>query len=410
MHHNRYISYITSAALMLAIASAAEARDIAGLQAGALHAAGIPADETELTISGQMNAADFSYILDNLNNLQKLDLTGVSIVEYSGDRLPYTGQTHSAANRLPDYALTGLRSLQSIALPRSLQAVGLGSLSGTGIRSLSIPSAVTTIGDYAAMRCESLESLMIPANVSSIGTRAFAYCPKLSTVDIMASVATLPEGVFEACGGLTTLSLEALASCVEIGPWAVAECNGLATLLLPQGSEALQQGALYGTSGIEVLALPPTVSYLGDNAMTAMTGMKRLDVSEVHSVPELGENVWGQLDQSNITLTTPNDQTEGYRNAEQWKDFNIMSIDDWQSSTQSIASTLGAGKLTVSVSQSQISLSGGEDSIDNLAVFNAAGMRILSTKVGTHADIPTTGWARGIYLIVTDLGAAKIAI
>jgi len=397
-------------ALSAAAAGNLNAREVTNLQAGQLAAAGISADETELTISGQMNAADFAYIFDNLNELSKLDISNVNITAYRGDALPYTGIKQSPANTLPDYALTGLKQLSTVSLPSSLTAIGKGSLSGTGIAALDIPQSVTSIGDYAAMRCEKLKALTIPAGVTSIGTRAFAYCPALESVNIQASVSQIPEGLFEACGGLTALQLEAIGSCTEIGPWAIAECNGLTTLVLPAGSQALQKGALYGTASIKTLILPEAIDYLGDNAMSAMTSLNHMDASKVQTVPELGNNVWSRIDQSAVRLVTPNNRVEDYRNADQWKEFHIMSVDDWQASSRNIASSMGADALLVTVNGRNVIVDGGEQELGSVSAFNVGGQRIFTAKAGKKLEISAKGWPAGIYLIVTNIGAAKVTI
>lgn len=398
--------------LLLAIAASGsvEAREIANLRAGELAAANVPATEKDLTISGQMNAADFAYILDNLNDLTRLDLSRVTIAAYSGAALPYTGISRSEANKLPDYALTGMTNLTSVILPSTLEAVGKGSLSGTGITSLNIPSAVMSVGDYAAMRCEKLQSVTIPENVTSIGTRAFAYCPELTTVQLTASVNRLPEGLFEACGGLRSLDLSYLASCTEIGPWTLAECNGIESLVLPSTSEAVQAGALFGTSGIETLVLPPSLNYLGDNAMSSMTSLNQLNVSNVNSVPSLGEKVWSNTRQGDVTLITPNDQVQDYRDAAQWQNFKVISLDDWKSSSQDIISSGNENGMTVSVNGPTITVNGGDKELGNIAVFNASGRRVLAAKAGNKIQIDAENWPSGVYLIVSALGAAKVII
>lgn len=396
-------------ALALTASLAANAGVISNLQAGKLSEAEIAPNETTLTISGQMNAADFAYIFDNLNALKTLNLTEVSIVAYSGNALPYTGLQSSPANTLPDYALTGLTSLSEITLPANLTSIGKGSLSGTGIKQLIVPETVSSIGDYAAMRCESLTSLTIPPSVKSIGTRAFAYCPTLKTVIMTAQLTTIPEGLFEACGGLRSLSLEDLTSCTEIGPWAVAECNGLKSLILPASSEVISKGATYGVSGIQTLTLPESLNYIGDNAMSAMSSLVEIDATRVSEIPALGENVWGRLNKSEISLVTPNSLTQDFRDADQWNEFKIISQKDWENSTETIASTIEKENFSISVADGKIILSSSKP-LGKIAVFNVAGQRIVSASAGNNAEIAVDTWAPGIYLVATEAGAAKVRI
>lgn len=395
--------------MTLTAVSAANAVNISNLQAGQLHAAEIDANETSLTVAGQMNAADFAYILDNLNELKSLNISSIEIVGYNGPALPYTGIKTSPEATLPDYALTGLTNLTTIALPDGLKAIGKGSLSGTGISELRVPNTVTSIGDYAAMRCENLQMIIIPRTVRSIGTRAFAYCPKLTTVEIAASLTSIPEGLFEACGGLMELSLSALTDCTDIGPWAIADCAGLHTLVLPESSKAIQAGAFYGASGVQTLTLPESLNHIGNNAMSAMTGLTTIDATDVYYVPTLGENVWSRIDQSKVTLITPTDLVEDYKDSAQWENFHIVSQKDWEGSTENIASSVNGAELQISVADGKIILTSSKP-MGRIAVFDVSGRRIVSARAEMNAEIPVNGWASGVYLIATEVGASKITL
>ncbi len=393
----------------LNVVAAASAVDVKGLQAGKLSDMGIEPTETSLTITGEMDATDFHYILDNLPNLQTLNISGVNIVAYNGASLPYTGLKASPANTLPDYALTGMSELTSITLPKSLTAIGKGSLSGCGITSLDIPDKVESVGDYAAMRCESLTNLKVNG-VSSFGTRAFANCPKLATVEIASSATELPEGLFEACIAIKKVDLSALANCTDIGAWSFAECNGIETLVLPPATVELATGSLYGASTITSLALPADVDYIDNQAMASMTGLETLRVNDVAQVPQLGSNVWANVDQSKVTLVTPDDMVDEYSQADQWKNFNILAEKDWHSSTVDITSATSADKaMEVKVSDSQILITSASQPLGTVAVFNSAGMRMVAVESDRNVRINVSGWPNGVYLVVSNLGAEKVA-
>lgn len=406
---NKKVLYILVTALTLG--SAAKATEVNNLQAGTLSSMGLEATETSLTISGEMNAADFHYILDNLPNLQSLNIGAVTIAPYSGPALPYTGLTSSPANTLPDYALTGMVKLTSIVLPQSLKALGKGSLSGAGIEKLEIPEGVVSVGDYAAMRCESLKELKI-GGVSSLGTRAFANCPQLATVELTATgIDRLPEGIFEACGGLKSIDLSALANCHNIGPWAFAECNGIETLVLPPATVELAKGSLYAASSLSILSLPSEISMIDDHAMGSMSGMETLMVNAVERVPQLGSNVWANVDQSKITLVTPTDRTDDYRDSDQWKEFNIISEEEWRSKIEEISNPSTTGNsMHVVFADGSIQISSQSTPLGKVAIFNSAGMRMVGLEAKQNVSVNVNGWPKGVYLVVSNLGATKISI
>ncbi len=364
--------------------------DIKGLTAGGLATAAesVSKDETALTLSGTMNAADFSYILDNFNHLQSLDLSGVKIAAYAGANLPYIGMSHSPEANLPPYSLTGMTTLKSVKLPVDLTAIGKGAFSGSGISSVSIPAGVKEIGDYAFMRCNSLETVDIPASVNSIGERAFAYCDKLTTVNVVeqSNLTELSEGLFEA-SAIKWLDLKNLVDCVEIGPWALAECDGLATLTLPNSME-----------------------YIGDYAMSGDTALTAIHAEDITSIPSLGENVWRNIDQNTVSLVVPDNMVDDFKSEDQWKEFNVIGANDNVNEIRS--EVVGSGLPVLNVSrQGDILIVESENPLHQINVYNVAGSCIARKNTDkTTVDFNVTGWANGVYLIVCESGIAKISI
>ena len=76
---------------------------------------------------------------------------------------------------------------------------------GTEITELTIPSDITSIGDYAFYNCASLTSVTIPDSVTSIGDYAFCSCYSLTSVTIGNSVTSIGEDAFRSCYSLTSV-------------------------------------------------------------------------------------------------------------------------------------------------------------------------------------------------------------
>ena len=76
---------------------------------------------------------------------------------------------------------------------------------GTEITELTIPSDITSIGDYAFYNCASLTSVTIPDSVTSIGERTFYVCSSLTSVTIGNSVTSIGKDAFRSCYSLSSV-------------------------------------------------------------------------------------------------------------------------------------------------------------------------------------------------------------
>ncbi len=74
-------------------------------------------------------------------------------------------------------------SLESIQLPKGLQSIGSSAFSGcTSLESIQLPEGVTSIGNFAFWGCKSLKSIQLSEGVTSIGNSAFKDCSSLKSI------------------------------------------------------------------------------------------------------------------------------------------------------------------------------------------------------------------------------------
>jgi len=71
-----------------------------------------------------------------------------------------------------------------------------------GLKTVTIPTSVTAIGNNAFGGCTSLKTVTIPASVTTIGGDAFWGCTGLTTVTIPASVTNIASFAFSGCANL----------------------------------------------------------------------------------------------------------------------------------------------------------------------------------------------------------------
>ena len=175
---------------------------------------------THLKIKGNINGTDLRFIREMAGvsvtgeitdgELANLDLSEAKIV--SGGDYYYQDSNdtkyYTKDDELGVCAFSKCWGLKDISLPGDLKSVGDFAFSDcSSLETINLPSGITTIGNYAFWYCENLTSLTLPSGLISIGDRAFFDCYSLTSLEFPSSLTTLGELVFAGCSNLTSLTL-----------------------------------------------------------------------------------------------------------------------------------------------------------------------------------------------------------
>ena len=298
----------------------------------ALADAGIDAETaTELTITGTLGSADFSYMRKNLNSLNKLDLSGVDITVLPKQAFQaMTFETVVLPEKLEeieDYAFYECKSLRTLDIPESVEKLGRwivwtcdyletvtlhnglktlsnGTFYGCGITSIHIPITVTQIPTTCFSQCKNLERIYLHDGITSIGESAFNECYMLRSFTAPKSLKVLSSNLFKNCSGLEMVTLH--SDITEIEEYAFYGCSSLYEIMTPsddssiderQLPEALTQigeYAFYGCSSLTAIGLTYTqVTTIGRSAFNGCNNITALDMSPV--IETIGDNAFGYI-------------------------------------------------------------------------------------------------------------------
>ena len=117
-------------------------------------------------------------------------------------------------------------SLKSITIPSSIEIIGnyaffyCAALTEVNFADGSV---CDSIGQSAFSGCSSLTSITIPKGVTSIGNYAFQGCSNLTSITIPSSVTSIGVATFQDCRGLTSITIP--DSVTSIGDDAFSRCN-----------------------------------------------------------------------------------------------------------------------------------------------------------------------------------------
>ena len=115
------------------------------------------------------------------------------------------GTTH-----LRNYAFYGA-CFSSITIPTSVSAIGNYAFAyNECLTSITIPDSVQTMGEYAFNRCTNLETVHLGTGLTRLQTSTFVNCGSLTGITIPSGITQLDGGVFYYCSGLTEMTFEGL--------------------------------------------------------------------------------------------------------------------------------------------------------------------------------------------------------
>lgn len=92
-----------------------------------------------------------------------------------------------------------------------------------GLKSITIPSSITSLSYYCFQGCSSLTSITIPSSVTFLGNDCFGNCSGLTSITIPSSVTSLGMYCFLGCSGLTSITIP--SSVTFLGSWCFGGCS-----------------------------------------------------------------------------------------------------------------------------------------------------------------------------------------
>ena len=140
-------------------------------------------------------------------------------IEYISIKKDYTSTLFSVS-------INQDNEIKSIYIPSNVTSIGNSAFSGCySLQSITIPNSVTSIGSGTFQLCQSLQSINIPDSVESIGRRAFYNCQSLQSITIPNSVTSISENAFSGCQSLQSITIP--NSVTSIGRSAFYNCYNI---------------------------------------------------------------------------------------------------------------------------------------------------------------------------------------
>ncbi len=199
---------------------------------------------------------------------------------------------------------------------------------------ISLPSTITTIGDYAFESC-AITSITIPKAVEKIGIGIFYNCDELNSIIVEEG-----NSVFESPNGCNAIIEKAtktlVAGCKStkipkdievIGRSALSGISDLKSVDLPESLREIRRSAFSGC-GFTSVTIPANVSVIEAYAFVSCRSLKTIIslINEPFDIDSLAFSIWNADEQkyyfTEATLYVPVGTKAKYQTLGGWKYFN----------------------------------------------------------------------------------------
>ncbi len=308
---------------------------------------------------------------------------------------------------------------------------------------VTLPTNLEKIGNYAFALSQPSHDLTVPATLIEIGEGAFQrmvidhlhFSSTLKKIgDRAFEETTIPQLFFNNCDSLeeigywafrninlenNTLDFSTNAKLTRFNSWnsqrgVFSGYDGY--VILPENMEILPSFTFYAFAGnadlppnliniqnnafsqatIQEIIFPATLQTIGNNAFSGCLQLGEITCNSI-TPPQLGTNVFNNVDKFNCTLKVPDESVILYSEADQWKDFlNITSR-----SGTSTDMELNIKELNIEIFPNpiiDIINIGSKETVLSINIYDEKG-QLMKTTDNINSPIDVTDLPSGMYLI-----------
>ena len=173
-----------------------------------------------------------------------------------------------ALTSIDQYAFAQTSSLVALSLPSGLTTIGQGAFQAGGLTTVAIPNGVITISFTAFSSMPALTEVTFGAGslLTTIDYGAFQEDTALRTIAIPSGVTSVLGYSFDGASDLTSIDIP--SGVASIGAGAFRNATSLRTVTLHDGLESLGSSAFSGNRSLEIITIPSTLTDIGDRAFS----------------------------------------------------------------------------------------------------------------------------------------------
>lgn len=146
----------------------------------------------------------------------------------------------------------------------------------SSLLNVTIPSSITSLGEYAFECCYSLLSVTIPSGVETLEEGTFYECLSILNITIPKSVTYLSSSVFELCASLQNITLP--DSITRIGGEDFSKCSSLSNIIIPSGITWIRGNTFQNCVSLSNITIPDTVTKISEYAFQGCASLSSITI------------------------------------------------------------------------------------------------------------------------------------
>ena len=180
------------------------------------------------------------------------------------------------AGSLSNGVFSGCSALTTVQFGSGLVSIPDALFEGTGLKTITLPESVTSIGSWAFANCAKLEQVSFPAGLTSIDLCAFENCTALTAVTLPKRLTELGSEVFKNCSALKSVWIPKSLTDNGLGD-GFKGCTALTDITFETGITKIADRQFDG-SPIKSITIPGTVTTVGMSAFSDCANLTAIDL------------------------------------------------------------------------------------------------------------------------------------
>lgn len=174
----------------------------------------------------------------------------------------------SSVTSIGQSAFAGCTNLATITIPSTISRVGSGAFWGTAWYN-NRPDGVVYVGSVLYSYKGSMPdntSIIINDGTTSIADGAFGECFSLNSITIPQSVIHIGNNAFQGCDEITSITLP--DKLTSIGDCCFQNCSSLNSIVIPSSVKSIGEQAFYNCSSLTSVTISDGVESIGNSAFS----------------------------------------------------------------------------------------------------------------------------------------------